>query len=231
MRVAQLLGIGGFFSRRYDFSKWKDLLTLDFQMSHLCCNEMKKKPFHKYPKKMLVATLAEESQLRQTAWLKTGCNAFDKGLSKPMSFWTEQDVLHYIKQNNLPIASVYGEIVYGTRNGAQYNNTLFDMLYSDTFSKIPASLADCAFGTTKTPLCTTGCERTGCFACGFGAHREKGEGRFVALKRTHPRLYNYCMDGGAYDTDGFWKPTKNGLGYWHCIDELNRLYGKDFIKY
>lgn len=211
MRVAQLLGIGGFFSKRYDFSKWRDLLTLDFKISNVCCNEMKKKSFHNYHKKMLVATMAEESQLRQTAWLKTGCNAFDKGLSKPMSFWTEQDVLRYIKVENLSIASVYGDIVYGERNGAQYDSTLCKL--------------DCPM------LCTTGSERTGCFACGFGAHLEKGEGRFVALKRTHPRQYEYCMGGGAYDTDGLWKPTKDGLGMAHCIDELNRLYGKDFIKY
>lgn len=211
MRVSQLLGTGGFFSKRYDFSKWRDLLTLDFHISNMCCNEMKKKPFHGYHKKMLVATLAEESQLRQTAWLKTGCNAFEQGVSKPMSFWTEQDVLHYIKRNNLPIASVYGEVVYGKRDGAKYDNTLLDI--------------------GNVPLCTTGCERTGCFACGFGAHREKGEGRFVALKHTHPRLYNYCMDGGKYNSEGVWQPNTKGLGMAHCIDELNRLYGKDFIKY
>ena len=51
------------------------------------------------------------------------------------------------------------------------------------------------------------------------------------LKRTHHKQYNYCMGGGAYDTDGLWKPTKDGLGLRHCIDELNKIYGKDFIKY
>ena len=28
-----------------------------------------------------------------------------------MSFWTEQDVLHYIKKYNVPYCSVYGDIV------------------------------------------------------------------------------------------------------------------------
>ena len=37
--------------------------------------------------------------------------------------------------------------------------------------------------------------------------------------------------GGAYDIDGLWKPTKEGLGMKHCIDELNKIYGKDFIRY
>ena len=34
-----------------------------------------------------------------------------------------------------------------------------------------------------------------------------------------------------YDTDGLWKPTKDGLGMKHCIDEINKIYGKDFIRY
>lgn len=35
---------------------------------------------------------------------------------------------------------------------------------------------------------------------------------------------------GGYDLDGFWKPTKDGLGMAHCIEELNKIYGKEFIK-
>lgn len=67
--------------------------------------------------------------------------------------------------------------------------------------------------------------------CGFGAHLEKGEGRFERLKRTHPKLYDYCMGGGDYGDDGIWRPDSKGLGMAHVIDELCRLYGKDFIKY
>ena len=77
----------------------------------------------------------------------------------------------------------------------------------------------------------TGCDRTGCIFCGFGAHLEKGESRFQRLKKTHPRQYDYCMGGGAYDMDRLWKPTKEGLGMAHCIDEINRIYGKYFIRY
>ena len=60
----------------------------------------------------IIATMAEESNLRLQQWLAKGCNSFDGNIaSKPMSFWKQQDVLRYIKINNLPIASVYGEIV------------------------------------------------------------------------------------------------------------------------
>ena len=52
-----------------------------------------------------------ESNLRKTAWLKNGCNSFEakRAISQPMSFWTEQDVLKYLKE--FPYASVYGDIV------------------------------------------------------------------------------------------------------------------------
>lgn len=87
---------------------------------------------------------------------------------------------------------------------------------------------DC--GTDK--LKTTGCSRTGCIFCGFGCHLEKpGEGRFERLKETHPRQYEYCIGGGEYDETGKWIPNKKGLGLGHVFDELNKIYGDDFIKY
>ena len=51
------------------------------------------------------------------------------------------------------------------------------------------------------------------------------------LKETHPKLYNYCLNGGEYDNEGLWRPTKDGLGMRHVFEELNRMYGDGFIKY
>ena len=204
---------------KFSHEKYKPLLSVDFEISEMCCDVMKKRPSYNYQKrtgkKPIIATMAAESMLRETNWLKSGCNAFENRHPKsaPMSFWTEQDVLQYIKENNLPIASVYGDVVY-KENPEQ-------MRIEDYGIK--------GCGTEK--LCTTGCNRTGCIFCAFGAHLEKGESRFESLKRTHPKQYDYCMNGGAYDIDGLWKPTKEGLGMKHCIDELNKIYGKDFIKY
>jgi len=39
-----------------------------------------------------------------------------------------------------------------------------------------------------------GYKRTGCIFCMFGVHLEKGENRFQLLKKTHPKLWKYCMD-------------------------------------
>ena len=100
------------------YAKYKPMADLPISFSHKCCDVMKKNPAKdfekKYGKKPIVATMASESRLRQTQWLNKGCNAFDskRQISAPMSFWTEQDILQYIKQNGIPIASVYGDIVY-----------------------------------------------------------------------------------------------------------------------
>ena len=200
---------------RYAMHRWRDLAFVDFLISEKCCNIMKKAPALAYDKNILkpfLGTMACESKVREDLWLHNGCNAFNISSphSAPLSFWTEQDILRYVKLNDLPLASVYGEVVYVDKYKFQYENFL------------------CECGCS---LRTTECSRTGCIFCGFGAHLEKGESRFERLKRTHPRQYDYCMGGGAYDTDGLWKPTKEGLGMAHCIDELNRLYGKDFIRY
>ena len=57
---------------------------------------MKKKPINKYAKETgrvpIVGTMAAESSLRTSTWLKYGCNAFDnkKAISAPLSFWTDK---------------------------------------------------------------------------------------------------------------------------------------------
>lgn len=198
-----------------DMSKWKPLLDVDFRLSANCCSVMKKSPIKAHAKKTgkhpITAQMATESRLRTQKWLQYGCNGFDmkNPKSNPMSFWTEQDVLQYIKQNGIPIASVYGDIVYKDESGFEYNNSLTD------YGK----------------LYTTGCDRTGCIFCAFGCHLEKEPSRFQRLKETHPRQYEYCIGGGEYDEDGIWKPSKDGLGMGHVFDELNKLYGDGFIKY
>lgn len=205
--------------REERYGKYKPLTQVDFNCSNWCCLVMKEKPLHEIEKtkKPIMGILASESERRTDAWLKTGCNAFDskKPMSKPMSFWTEQDVLQYIKENNIPIASVYGDVVY-KENGDQ-------MRIEDY------GIEGC--GTEK--LCTTGCDRTGCIFCAFGAHLDErggGKSRFERLKETHPRQYEYCIGGGEY-VDGVWQPNKQGLGMGHVFDELNKIYGDGFIKY
>lgn len=198
----------------FNQEKWRPLLYVDFEIGNGCCGVMKKSPVktyeHHVQKVPIIATLSEESWLRKKVWLKSGCNAYDakRPHSNPMSFWTEQDVLQYISKNNLPIASVYGEIIPDSDISGQMS--------------IDNSLVD---------LKCTGCQRTGCIFCGFGAHLEKGEERFERLKRTHPKQYEYCLGGGEYNEEGLWQPNEKGLGMKHVFDVFNELYPKTPIRY
>lgn len=117
--------------------KWKHLIHAPFNISDKCCSVMKKRPaqtyYSKSKQKPFIGTLACESQLRQSGWLRTGCNAFNgkSPKSTPIAFWTEQDILRYIKLNNLPIASVYGDIIEDGEQlkltGAQRTGCMFCM--------------------------------------------------------------------------------------------------------
>ena len=127
---------------------------------------MKKNPAHKYHKETgrvpFVATMAQESRLRTQTYLKQGCNGFKNKIptSTPIAFWTEQDILRYLKEFNVPYCKVYGDII------------------KDSTGKLK----------------TTGCQRTGCMFCCYGVHLEKEPNRFQLMERTHPKLYDYCLN-------------------------------------
>lgn len=120
-----------------------------------------------------------------------------------MAFWTEQDVLLYIYQNKIPIASVYGEVIKENEVDGQLD------------------MADLGLFDIGIPILkTTGCKRTGCVFCLFGIQREKSPNRLERLKETHPHLYEYIM-----------KPeSEGGLGYKWKIDWVNE-HGDLDIKY
>ena len=162
LRVRQLRGLEK--GSRFNKGKWGFLLDAPFKISDDCCNQLKKKPLHKFNKVSgkypMVATLAEEGDQRFFAYLQTGGNSFKQGKSQPMGFWTEQDIYQYIVENNLQIASVYGDIV------------------KDNTGK---------YMTTKE-------ERTGCIFCAFGVHLEKSPNRFERMRESHPQLHKYCME-------------------------------------
>ena len=198
---------------RFNQEKYKFFLDAKFEISDLCCDIMKKKPAHDYEKKTgrkpILAVMASESRMRTQKWLQDGCNAFNakRPLSNPMSFWTEQDVLLYTKENNLPICSVYGEVITDYEAMGQCENQM--------------SFANYDFSNSESLLLkTTGCQRTGCVLCGFGCHLEKeANQRFVNLKKTHPKFHNllYVL-------------KNNGITYAEAIDWVNE-HGNMNIRY
>ena len=219
VRVKQVLGIEGKYGSQYDKTKYAFAIDSPFPISGRCCSVMKKAPAKAYAKKTgrypMTGQQASESKLRTSEWVKDGCNGFymKSPMSNPMAFWTEQDVLLYIKTRNIPIASVYGDIVvdYNGMNQCEGQMDISEFLSTDKE----------LFDLDNPLLKTTGCSRTGCMFCGFGCHLEKeGEGRFERLKETHPRQYEYIM-----------KPTsEGGLGYKEIIDWINE-HGNMNIRY
>lgn len=192
-------------------------LEAPFNISEHCCNVMKKSPARAYERrekrKPILGTLATESRLRTQKWLQEGCNAFDNKHpeSKPLSFWTEQDILYYIYINKLPIASVYGDVIKDYDGMGQLDGQM-DM------SELQSDLG--VFDIGRPLLKTTGCNRTGCMFCGFGCHLEKSPNRFEMMKETHPKQYDYIM-----------RPKEEGgLNYKEVIDWINE-HGNMSIKY
>lgn len=111
------------YGERFCMARYKFLLDSPFKISDECCNIMKKGPAKVYEKANklapIVGTMTEESLLRKNQWIRSGCNSFEtkRPMSRPMSFWTEQDILEYIKLKKLPIAPVYGEITGDRQSG------------------------------------------------------------------------------------------------------------------
>lgn len=198
---------------KFNNKKYEPLLYTDFILGGDCCRVIKKTPAKTYGKetgyKPITGQMAEESMLRKEQWLLNGCNGYDmkKPISNPMSFWLNQDILQYIKEEELPICSVYGDIV------------------CEQMQQIAIMEEE------RCVLTTSGVDRTGCIFCGFGLHLEKEPTRFQRLKQSHPKLYNYCIGGGQHNEEGIWQPNEKGLGLGYVFDQINKIYGENFIKY
>lgn len=236
------------------YAKWEPFVEdAPFNISDQCCAVMKEKPLDEYAKitgrKAIIGTLASESQRRRKAWIKTGCNAFEskKPMSKPLSFWTNQDILHYLKKFNVPYCPVYGDIIIKETNEEVIDGQINMIDFLEDYEP-------------QDTLTTTGCDRTGCIFCMFGCHLEKEPNRFQRLKQTHPRQYEYCINGGEYtdvhvfdrfgaeiklrhctyeqiekwidsnrhnrnfQIEAKWQPSKEGLGLGHILDYMGVKY-------
>lgn len=218
----------------FNKEKYLPLVYLPVPISHYCCQVMKKSPLRNYQRKTkcvpFLGTLAEESRIRQQAWIRHGCNAFDskKPTSQPLSFWTEQDILQYIVEYGEDIVKLRRDFFFEFNrlsigqpdmllaNGRTVNEEL-ELNYSSpiaaVYGEIVATDTDGNEYAPNPMMCagcklkTTGADRTGCIYCAFGFHLEKGETRFQRLARTHPRQYEYCMSGGQWEDNPAYDPA------------------------
>lgn len=103
------------FSKNYGLSdKWLHFLSdefVDFQISHKCCDEFKKKPSHNTKLNPIIGTRIQESSMRTSAWRKSGCNNYSldykRGVSRPISLWTDTDVEQYANDEQVELSEIY----------------------------------------------------------------------------------------------------------------------------
>lgn len=102
--------------------KYQYLVDAPFKISEYCCNALKKSPLERFEKKTgsnpFIGTMASDSKTRRDEVVKNGCNAFSacKPVSRPLSFFTEDDVLRCTKL--LPHSRIY-DMGY-TRTGCMF---------------------------------------------------------------------------------------------------------------
>lgn len=112
--------------RKSQFSipaKWHHLCRRPppFRISAACCRVLKEKPLGLYGSSTgrvpYVGTMAGDSRGRKEMYLKFGCNVFDgkPPMSRPLAFWTTDDVWAYLRGNGVPYSSIYEEKgIHGT---------------------------------------------------------------------------------------------------------------------
>ena len=178
---------------RERFVRYQKYVDCPVKVSASCCYIMKKAPANKYMKQTgqvpFVGTMAEESFTRQSQWQKHGCNVFSSGktsyhpVSKPLSFWTENDILEFLYINHDEMLCVMKDhlISVGKVDLANTIKHPWASVYGDII------LAD------KGKYKTTGLNRTGCMFCAFGIRQDGRPNRFESMKETHPKQYEFCM--------------------------------------
>ena len=103
------------------FSVYKDL-----PISDKCCDKLKKEPIRRKARELgmkcaILGILASESYQREKDWLENGCNVFHKrkdNQSRPLSFWTDEDIIEYIVKYKVRISDLYKKGY--SRNGCMY---------------------------------------------------------------------------------------------------------------
>ena len=139
--------------------KWQylaDTTRIPEDISDVCCEILKKKPFKKYVKETgrypFMGITQDESFRRENQYNHTGCNVYDGSTikSQPIGFWTKQDILRYKVEKEIPICSVYG----------------------------------CCIKNKQGVYVLTGEQRTGCVVCGFGCHLESEPNRIQRLRAS-----------------------------------------------
>jgi 3'-phosphoadenosine 5'-phosphosulfate sulfotransferase (PAPS reductase)/FAD synthetase len=204
----------------FNIQKYRPLYDLPFNISSECCKVMKKRPVKHYAHKQQVFPIT--GQMAEEGWLRRQ-QWLKNGCN---GFYMKEPV-----SNPLSFWTEQDIFEYIVKYGLQICSVYGEIIKDEKSGKF---------------LCT-GCTRTGCIFCAYGLHLEKGETRFQRLAWTHPKQYDYCINGGQwvdnpqYDSlntnkdiwnpKQIWMPSESGLGMGRVFDMCNSIYGKDFMIY
>jgi len=146
--------------------KWKKLINAPFKVSEQCCDYIKKRPLDKFSKESCSAPMTGELAEESKMREKT-----------------------YLKQG----CNFFGAKHKSTPLGFWTHQDILEYIvtYKIPFCKI---YGDIVQNPESKKYETTGEKRTGCYACMFGVHLERGGNRFTRMKITHPTLYDICIN-------------------------------------
>lgn len=181
---------------QYNCEKWKFLLNAPFNCSSECCTIMKKNPMKKYEKE------SGKKPIVATMASESRLRKEKWLISGCNAFDSErpisQPMSFWTEQDVL-------EYIYTHK--ISYANEIYGDICTNKFGK---------YYTTKA-------QRTGCVFCMFGCHLEKEPNRFQRLAESHPKLYQYCINGGTNES-GVWLPDGKGLGLGKVLDYIGVDY-------
>lgn len=95
--------------------KWVHLKDAPFDISHKCCDILKKNPAKVFEGerglKPMVGVMAYESNLRKVKALTEPCNMYDakRPVSKPLNLWSEEDIYTYLGLYDIKISEIYSK--------------------------------------------------------------------------------------------------------------------------
>ena len=187
---------------QFNCEKWKFLLYAPFNCSRECCTVMKKNPMKQYEK--------ETGRVPIIATM-----ACESRLRKNQWIIYGCNAFDSKSPRSQPMSfwTEQDVLQYIYTYKIPYAKEVYGNIYIDEN------------GTYK----TTGLDRTGCVFCMFGCHLEKEPNRFQQLEKTHPKLYNYCINGGS-DESGVWMPDNKGLGLGKVLDYIGVNYRNEEKK-
>lgn len=176
--------------------KWHYLLRAPFKCSELCCDVMKKRPAHKFQNENKVFPITAEM--------------VEESTNRKIVYLKNGCNMYDLKNpKSTPMA-------FWTQQDLLKYVIQEKLDIAEEYGEIKQ---DCyrKYYTTKE-------QRTGCAFCLFGCHREKQPNRIQRLYKIDKRRYEYCVNGGEFNSQGIWIPNKNGLGLAFVMDYMGIEY-------